>query len=152
MRRRAGREEQIERLAWSLTTFDEVRGSGALVGSNVAIGSYDHYVYCVDPERGELLWKFPTGRGVVARPARVQELVVVGSEDRMLYGITAADGALRWTCRTGMAIRSSAAVAGDRVIVTMGERIGDQGGTNTLRLVQIGAGGAAENPFEIAHG
>ena len=42
--------------------------------------------------------------------------------------------------------------AGDRVIVTMGERIGDQGGTNTLRLVQIGAGGSAENPFEIAHG
>ena len=42
--------------------------------------------------------------------------------------------------------------AGDRVIVTMGERIGDQGGTNTLRLVQIGAGGTAENPFEIAHG
>lgn len=117
MRRRAGRDEHIERIAWSLKTGDEVRGSGAFIGAGVAIGSYDNYVYCVNPEDGELLWKFPTGRGVVARPAHVHDLMVVGSEDRMLYGVTAATGALRWSCRTGMAIRSSAAVAGDRVIV-----------------------------------
>lgn len=117
MRRRAAREEQIERVAWSLQTGDEVRGSGANVGSGVAIGSYDNYVYCVAPEDGELIWKFPTGRGVVARPARVHDLLVIGSEDRMLYGVTCTTGAMRWSCRTGMAVRSSAGVSAERVIV-----------------------------------
>lgn len=48
--------------------------------------------------------------------------------------------------------RKSHIRAGDRVIVTMGERPGDQGGTNTLRLLQIGAGGAAEKPSALALG
>ena len=39
--------------------------------------------------------------------------------------------------------------AGDRVIVTMGDALGKEGGTNTLRLVQVGAGGAAENQNEL---
>jgi len=34
---------------------------------------------------------------------------------------------------------------GDRVIVTMGDTMGDQGGTNTLRLIQLGADGDPEN-------
>lgn len=38
---------------------------------------------------------------------------------------------------------------GDRVIVTMGERLGDQGGTNTLRFLQIGAGGTTARPSEF---
>jgi pyruvate kinase len=42
--------------------------------------------------------------------------------------------------------------SGDRVIVTMGERLGHQGGTNTLRLLQIGAEGNAENQSELALG
>jgi outer membrane protein assembly factor BamB len=117
IRRRAARGDQLERVAWSLLTGDEVRGSGAFVGTGVAIGSYDNYVYCVNPEDGELLWKFPTGRGVVARPARAHDLMIVGSEDRMLYGVTASTGAMRWSCRTGMPIRSSAEIDGERAIV-----------------------------------
>ncbi|MEJ8569739.1 pyruvate kinase [Wenzhouxiangellaceae bacterium CH-27] len=41
---------------------------------------------------------------------------------------------------------------GDRVIVTLGDHLGDQGGTNTLRLLQIGAEGAAENQSELELG
>ena len=39
--------------------------------------------------------------------------------------------------------------AGDRVIITMGDALGKEGGTNTLRLVQVGDGGAAENQNEL---
>jgi pyruvate kinase len=38
---------------------------------------------------------------------------------------------------------------GDRVIVTMGDSLGKEGGTNTLRLVQVGAGGLAEHQTEL---
>ncbi len=41
---------------------------------------------------------------------------------------------------------------GDRVIVTMGQRLGDQGRTNTLRLLQIGADGEAERLPELEWG
>jgi pyruvate kinase len=34
---------------------------------------------------------------------------------------------------------------GDRIILTMGENTGNEGGTNSLRLVQVGAGGVVEN-------
>ena len=37
--------------------------------------------------------------------------------------------------------RSGAVVAGDRVIVTMGDRMGKSGGTNTLRFIKLDADG-----------
>ena len=39
--------------------------------------------------------------------------------------------------------------AGDRVIVTMGDSVGKEGGTNTLRLVQVGADGSADHQAEL---
>ena len=38
---------------------------------------------------------------------------------------------------------------GDRVILTMGDRLGNEGGTNTMRLVQVSAEGFAENQTEL---
>jgi len=38
---------------------------------------------------------------------------------------------------------------GDRVILTMGDRLGHEGGTNTMRLVQVGAEGFVENQTEL---
>jgi pyruvate kinase len=35
--------------------------------------------------------------------------------------------------------------AGDRIILTMGDLTGNEGGTNSLRLVQMGEGGVVEN-------
>lgn len=40
--------------------------------------------------------------------------------------------------------------AGHRVIVTMGDAVGKEGGTNTLRLVQVGDGGRADHQTELA--
>ena len=38
---------------------------------------------------------------------------------------------------------------GDRVIVTMGDTLGKEGGTNTLRLVQLGEDGDVENQSNL---
>lgn len=38
---------------------------------------------------------------------------------------------------------------GDRVIVTMGDTLGNEGGTNTLRLIQLGADGGVENQANL---
>ena len=35
--------------------------------------------------------------------------------------------------------------AGDRIILTMGDHTGDEGGTNSLRLVQMGDNGLVEH-------
>lgn len=110
-RRRADPYEDIEdRIAWQVKTGDEVRGTARWDGKRVTIGSYDRYLYAIDPSDGSTAWKFPTGNGVVARPVAAGELYIVGSEDGSIYGIDAESGALRWSCRTGRAVRSSAAL------------------------------------------
>jgi pyruvate kinase len=38
---------------------------------------------------------------------------------------------------------------GDRVILTMGEALGNEGGTNTLRLVQVGSDGYSDHQSEL---
>jgi len=109
-RRRSEQDDVEDRVAWQVQTGDEVRGTARWDNAQVTIGSYDRYLYAIDPSEGTTNWKFPTGSGVVARPARAGDLYIVGSEDGSIYGIDAESGALRWSCRTGRAVRSSTAV------------------------------------------
>ena len=80
-RRREERDEPEDRITWSIQTNDEVRATARWDGDRVTIGSYDSYLYAIDPAKGSTTWKFPTGNGVVARAARDGELYIVGSED-----------------------------------------------------------------------
>ncbi len=45
--------------------------------------------------------------------------------------------------------RLGAVVAGDRVILTMGDRMGDQGSTNTLRLIRVDPEGKYDHQTEL---
>jgi len=45
--------------------------------------------------------------------------------------------------------RIGAVAAGDQVILTMGGRMGDQGGTNTLRLIRVDEEGAYDHQTEL---
>ena len=45
--------------------------------------------------------------------------------------------------------RKGLVASGDRVILTMGDSLGHQGGTNTLRLLQVGPDGRAEHQSEL---
>ena len=45
--------------------------------------------------------------------------------------------------------RSGAVVAGDRIIVTMGDQTGRSGGTNSLRLIRLDSEGGAETETKL---
>jgi pyruvate kinase len=45
----------------------------------------------------------------------------------------------------GSLVKQGYIKVGDRIILTMGEHTGDEGGTNSLRLVQIGQEGNIEH-------
>ena len=115
--RRRRDDSPTERLLWSTSTGDEVRGSAVFDGQAFAIGSYDGHLYSVGVIDGIVRWRFRTGRGVVSRPAVSGDTIVFGSEDYSLYAVDQRDCSLRWSHRTGMPVRSSPAIHGDAVIV-----------------------------------
>lgn len=117
MRRRSVATDLPERFLWATATGDEVRGTARYDGESVFIGSYDRNVYCLAPDDGAVRWKFPTGRGVVARPVSAGGLVFFGSEDSAVYCLDARSGGVVWQFRTSMAVRSSAAILDNRVVV-----------------------------------
>ncbi len=117
VRRRNTEDVLSERFLWSTATADEVRGTACYDGESVFIGSYDRHVYCLAPEDGAVRWKFPTGRGVVARPVSHNGLVFVGSEDSAVYCLDARSGGIVWQYRTSMPVRSSAVGHENRVVV-----------------------------------
>ncbi len=117
VRRRSDDVEISERLLWSTTTDDEVRGTGRFNGESVFIGSYDRHLYCLAPEDGTVRWKYLTGRGVVARPVAQNDMVVFGSEDSAVYCLDARSGSLIWQYRTSMPVRSSPVAQAGRVVV-----------------------------------
>ena len=110
-RKRSNLDQVAERIGWSASTGDEVRGTATYDGDNIYIGSYDRSLYCLSPEDGTVRWRFETGRGVVARPASSDGRVIVGSEDSAVYCIDGRSGQAIWQHRTSMPVRSSTEVA-----------------------------------------
>ncbi len=51
------------------------------------VGSEDHYVYALDAQTGERLWRYETGGYVFASPAVADGVVYVGSVDDYLYAL-----------------------------------------------------------------
>jgi outer membrane protein assembly factor BamB len=97
-----------DRLAWTVITGDEVRGSAAHAGGAVYIGSYDGSLYAIDETDGAVRWRFRCQRGVVSRPLPAADLVIFGSEDYSVYAVSRQQGRGVWSYRTTMPVRSSA--------------------------------------------
>ena len=96
-----------ERLVWTLATGDEVRGTGAIAGELLLIGSYDKQLYAVDVASGAPRWQFATGRGICSTPTVWEDSVIVGSEDGAVYAVGLDSGRPKWRYRTNMPVRSS---------------------------------------------
>ncbi|MBI5479760.1 MAG: PQQ-binding-like beta-propeller repeat protein [Deltaproteobacteria bacterium] len=66
----------------------------------VAVGSYDHNVYCLDAATGERRWKFTTGGSVLGTPAIWHDggraWLFATSSDRLVYGLEAGSGRQLW--------------------------------------------------------
>jgi outer membrane protein assembly factor BamB len=55
----------------------------------VYVGSIDRYLYALNAETGDLLWRFGTEGPIVSSPAAEDGLVFIGSTDRRLYALKA---------------------------------------------------------------
>lgn len=101
---------------WTFTCEDEIRSTGLVVGDTLFIGSYDHNLYALHTETGEMRWKFPTEGGVVSRPAWDGRRVFFGSQDGHIYAVY-ANGQLAWKFATQAAIHSSPRLNGDLLFI-----------------------------------
>lgn len=100
---------QNERIAWTITTGDEVRGSAESAGDVIYVGSYDGHLYAIDEKAGSVRWKSATRRGVVSRPVACEDGVIFGSEDHSVYSVSRSHGRVNWVFRTSAPVRSSPA-------------------------------------------
>lgn len=80
---------------WSDPALALVDGTALL-----AIGSYDHNLYCLDAATGALRWKLTTGGPVYSAPAIASHAGVATlyatSTDRLIYAVDASSGRQRW--------------------------------------------------------
>lgn len=112
---------------WSFLCEDQVRSSPHVTEGTVYIGSYDHNLYALRAEDGELVWKTPTEAGIASTPCAWQDRVFVGSEDHHIYAIYRPTGRILWSHRTYDRVRSSPQVMYNHVFCGS-----DDGGLHVL--------------------
>jgi pyruvate kinase len=81
--------------------------------------------------------------GARRRMALMRDVIPIDFDSRGLPTREAARGAIRQLFDVGLL------TAGDRVLITSGDHMELHGATNTLRLLQVGAGGKAEGLGEL---
>lgn len=102
---------------WAFKTEDEVRSTPLVYQGTVYIGSYDHNLYALNAETGEMRWKFPTEGGVVTQPITDGQQVYFGSEDRRVYALSLRTGTPVWSVVTGRSVRCSPSLAEGHVFI-----------------------------------
>ncbi|MFO7662022.1 MAG: serine/threonine-protein kinase [Chloroflexota bacterium] len=100
---------------WVFRCEDEIRTRPAGAKGIIFVGAYDHNLYAVTADKGEFLWKFPTGGGIGGSPVVSDDAVVFGSSDHSLYSLQLRKGRLNWQFRAEGPIYSSPAVRFDHV-------------------------------------
>ncbi len=100
---------------WIFHCEDEIRTRPAQAKGIIFVGAYDHNLYAVTADKGEFLWKYPTGGGIGSSPTVYEDAVMVGSADHSLYSLQLRKGRLNWQFKTDGPIYSSPAVRFDHV-------------------------------------
>jgi outer membrane protein assembly factor BamB len=105
--------DQNGRQRWQTFTPGYVTSSPAL-GSDgtVYVGSFDHKLYALDPDTGQVRWTFPTDAHIYSSPALASSptgdttAIYIASADGSVYAVDPS-GRLLWRYDTGDPIRSS---------------------------------------------
>ncbi len=120
-------------LVWDVETDGLIRGSPKVVGGTVYIGvgcnnlacewyaegSDDKgWVYALDAETGDVLWRFERGAEVVSTPAVGSQRLYIGSSDGYFYAIDRSTGEQEWRYRARDWIWSSPTLAFGTVYLT----------------------------------
>lgn len=76
--------------------------SSAVVNDNlVYFGSSDSYIYALNIETGENIWKYKTEASIHSSPAIYNNSLVIGSWDSNIYCLNATTGVENWKFSTG---------------------------------------------------
>jgi outer membrane protein assembly factor BamB len=100
------------------STTAQGRPEDARTGGNVLFGSYDHFLYCLSEETGEVVWKFQTDAELHASPCIAAGAAVIGGCDARLRVIDAAHGTQRGVLALSFNVASSPAFDGGRIYVS----------------------------------
>ena len=97
-------------------------GSGCFQCTLFSQEKANTFLYAVDRQTGQELWRFQADGYVESTPAVVDGVVYFGSNDRTLYAVDSRSGQVKWQLKTFGRITSSPAVTHDRVYVTNHDR------------------------------
>ncbi len=100
---------------WVFRCEDEIRTRPAIAKGIVFAGAYDNNLYAVTADKGEFLWKYPTGGGIGGSPTVHEDAVMVGSADHSLYSLQLRKGRLNWQFKAEGPIYSTPTVRFDHV-------------------------------------
>lgn len=100
---------------WVFRCEDEIRTRPAMAKGIVFVGAYDNNLYAVTADKGEFLWKYPTGGGIGSSPIIHEDAVLFGSSDGSLYSLQLRKGRLNWQFKAEAPIYSTPAVRFDHV-------------------------------------
>ena len=103
----ASRPGRAPQPVWTFACEDEIRATAHVQGGLVFVGSYDFNVYALRVQDGSLVWKLPTGGGVVTRPISDGRLLFFGSEDHHLYAVRIGDAKALWRYPTQGPVRAT---------------------------------------------
>ena len=107
-------------MKWQFRTEGEIISSANFAGDRVLFGSYDGFLYCLNREDGELVWKFETEGYVHGTPGiwtraengagDAKHFVVLTGCDSYLRVINIADGTQTQQVDLGAYVGASAAI------------------------------------------
>ena len=82
-------------------TGGAVRSTPAVFQNNIYFGSGDGYLYCLDENSGNLLWKFKAEGSITSSPSISNNRIYFASKDGFLYCIKTDNGNLIWKFNLG---------------------------------------------------
>ena len=102
--------------------YGDVEVSPLLLNRYLYFGNTRGDFFCVEPIRGEVVWKYeiPENKlhhGFLSSPAGVGSLVVVGGENGIVYGFDAEKGTVRWIFKTGADVFATPSIADSLVFI-----------------------------------
>lgn len=77
-------------------TNGAVRSSPAVYQNKIFFGCGDTYLYCLDENSGNEIWKFKSGGAITSSPTIHKDKIFFSSKDGFLYCIDANDGIQLW--------------------------------------------------------
>ncbi len=99
---------------WTFKCEDEIRGQTAVAKGIVFAAAYDNNLYAVTADKGEFLWKYPTGGSIGSSPRIYEDAVYIGSSDKNIYALHLRNGREIWRFKAEGPIYASAALRFDR--------------------------------------